>query len=59
LERGRGLFIDIWTEILATARNGILALWQLKIPEDPALLYEEVVDTLLFVLSEYYDNIFI
>ncbi len=35
-------------------RNGILALWQLKIPEDCTLLYEDVVDVLLLVLRKFF-----
>ena len=34
-------------------RNGILALWQLKSPEDCTLLYEDVVDVLLLALRKY------
>ena len=34
----------------AMARNGVLAIWQFKIPEDPALLYRYLI--LLYHMSK-------
>jgi len=32
-------------------RNGVLALWQFNIPDDPALLYREIIDRFLVIVS--------
>ena len=38
------------TDKSAMARNGVLAIWQFKIPEDPALLYRYLI--LLYHMSK-------